>query len=139
PLTPDQCALLNRKLPLHIVVQSSPDRCFSDEDYRTAGSTDQEDIANCDILLAVKEVPVAQLLPRTIYFFFSHTIKKQAHNRKLLQEILKKEIRLVDYEMHKDNRGQRVIAFGKFAGMVGAHNALWTYAMRTGAYSLKRM
>ncbi len=139
PLTPRQCALIKRKYPIDIVVQPSPDRCFTDSAYLKEGIELSNDLSDCTILMGVKEVPLDQLQSKKVYFFFSHTIKKQVYNRKLLQEILKKEIHLVDYETLKNEKGQRVIAFGKFAGMVGAHNGILTYGLRTGAFHLKRM
>lgn len=138
-LTPKQCAFIKKEYPVDIIVQPSPHRCYSDESYRAEGVEVCEDISDCAILLGVKEVPIPQLLRKKAYFFFSHTIKEQAYNKELLQEILKKEIHLIDYETLKDERGERVIAFGKFAGMVGAHNGIMTYGLRTGAFELKRM
>jgi saccharopine dehydrogenase (NAD+, L-lysine-forming) len=139
-LTPVQCAAIVKNHPqVEIFVQPSPGRCFSDYEYDKRGIPLQEDLSHCDVLLGVKEVPVHMLIPNKTYFFFSHTIKKQAYNRALLQDILKKNIRLIDYEVLTNERGQRVIAFGKFAGMVGAHNGIMTYGKRTGLYSLKRM
>ncbi len=139
PLTPKQCAFIKKNYPIDIVVQASPNRCYTDEEYAREGIEVTGDLSDCDVLMGVKEVPVEQLISHKIYFFFSHTIKKQAHNRKLLQEILKKQIQLVDYETLKNKKGERVIAFGRFAGMVGAHNGIMTYGLRTGAYHLNRM
>jgi alanine dehydrogenase len=113
-------------------------RCFSDNEYREMGVPVKNDVADCDILLGVKEVPYEKLIAGKTYLFFSHTIKKQQHNKKLLQEILKKKIRLVDYECITDNKGERVIAFGRFAGIVGAHNGLMAYGNRTGLFHLPR-
>src|SRR5690606_33181210 len=95
-------------------------------------------ITDCDLLLGVKEVPIDKLLPGKTYLFFSHTIKKQPHNRKMLQEIVQRKIRLIDYECLTDERGERVIAFGRFAGIVGAHNGLMAYALRTGLFHMPR-
>lgn len=139
PLSPRQCKELETKFGARIKIQPSPIRCFMDEEYRKAGISVTEDMSDCEILLGVKEVPVDLLILNKTYFFFSHTIKRQAHNRKLLQAILKKNIRLIDYETLTDAEGNRLIAFGKFAGMVGAHNALWTYGERTGRFHLPRM
>lgn len=139
PLTPSQIAQLNLEDDLEIVVQQSEGRCYSDEEYRNHGVDVVEDVNNCDVLLGVKEVPVNNLIPDKTYFFFSHTIKKQSYNRKLLQALVEKTIRMIDYEVLTDDRGARVIAFGKFAGMVGAHNALWTWGQRTGSPVLPRM
>ena len=139
PMTPEQCAEAQVELPLRIVVQPSPVRCFKDEEFRKHGINLQEDLSDCDVLLGVKEVPVHLLLPEKTYLFFSHTIKKQAYNRPLLQAILQKNIRLIDYEVLTDERGERLIAFGFYAGIVGAHNALWTWGKRTGDFSLPRL
>lgn len=139
PLTPAQCAFLNQSGEVEIVVQPSPIRCFEDKSYRDAGVELREDLTDCDILMGVKEVPIELLIPNKTYFFFSHTIKKQAYNQKLLLAILEKNIRLIDYEVLTNSNGQRLIAFGKFAGMVGAHNGVMTYGSRTGEFNLKRM
>ena len=139
PLVPDQCASILQQYPLQLAVQSSSVRSFKDEEFEREGLPMAEDMHDCDVLLGVKEVPVNLLIPNKTYFFFSHTIKKQPHNRRLLQAVLEKQVRLIDYELLTDERGGRLIAFGRFAGMVGAHNALYTYGERTGYFSLKRM
>lgn len=108
-------------------------------EYHKAGISLQSNLSDCDVLLGIKEVPVHALLPGKTYMFFSHTTKKQLHNRPLLQAILEKKIHLIDYEVLTDENGQRLIAFGFFAGMVGAHNALWTYGRRSGSFHLPRM
>ncbi|MCB9284286.1 MAG: alanine dehydrogenase [Lewinellaceae bacterium] len=139
PLVPDQCAAILKKYPVELVVQRSPHRCYKDEEFVQAGVAMADDLSDCDVLMGVKEVPVNMMIPGKTYFFFSHTIKKQPYNRRMLQAILEKQIRLVDYEILTDERGFRLIAFGRFAGMVGAHNALYTYGRRTGVISLPRM
>jgi saccharopine dehydrogenase (NAD+, L-lysine-forming) len=139
PLTPEQCAEAQVELPVRIVVEPSPIRCFKDEEFTKHGIHLQEDLSDCDILLGVKEVPIEKLIPGKTYLFFSHTIKKQAYNRPLLQAILEKQIRLIDYEVLTDEKGERLIAFGFYAGIVGAHNGLWTWGKRTGDFSLPRL
>ncbi|PSR12057.1 MAG: alanine dehydrogenase [Bacteroidetes bacterium] len=138
-LDPQQCAYLRSEFGLDVVVQPSPIRIFKDEEYAALGVPLEEYLGDCDLLLGVKEVPKDQLIPGKTYSFFSHTHKQQVYNRDLLQHILKKHVHLIDYEVLTDNLGRRVIAFGYFAGVVGAHNAFWTYAQRTGAFALPRM
>lgn len=138
-LKPSQCAYLRIKEGADLVVQSSEVRCYSDEEYRAQGVPVVSSVDDCDILLGVKEVPVAELIAHKTYFFFSHTIKAQPYNRELLRKILDKNIRLLDYEVLTDAHGKRLIAFGFFAGMVGAHNALLTYGRRSGSFALGRM
>lgn len=138
PLTPRQCKVLLTTYPeMEIKVQPSPIRAFKDEDYTKAGITLQEDLTDCDILLGVKEVPLDMLIPNKTYLFFSHTYKKQPYNKKLLQTILQKNIRLIDYEMLKEPAGKRLLGFGRYAGIVGAYNAFRAWGQMTGDYELK--
>jgi alanine dehydrogenase len=139
-LTPAQCKWLQKTYPvLKFLVQSSPHRCFSDKEYQRAGIEVVEDLKDCDILLGIKEVPVDDLLRGKTYLFFSHTRKKQSHNQKLLQTILQKKITLIDYECMEHEDGQRIIGFGFFAGVVGAHNGMMAYGERTGLFQLGRV
>ena len=138
-LTPPQALELQEKFPqIQVIVQKSPVRCFPDTDYASAGITVQDHVDDCDIMMGIKEVPVDHLIPGKTYFFFSHTIKKQAYNQKLLQEILRKNIRLVDYEKLTDEQGNRLVAFGFWAGVVGAYNAIWTWGKRFNLFDLRR-
>ena len=139
PLIPEQCRHIQDHFPVSITIEPSENRTFSNQEYKEQQLMLNPDIQSCDVLMGVKEVPISQLIPNKTYFFFSHTIKEQAYNRELLKAILDKNIRLIDYEVLTNEKGQRLIAFGRFAGMVGAHNALWTYAKRTGTFELKRM
>jgi saccharopine dehydrogenase (NAD+, L-lysine forming) len=139
PFTPRQVEEILQRYPqVEVIIQTSAARCFKDEEYRELGVQIREDISDCDILMGVKEVPVANLIREKTYLFFSHTIKKQPYNKKLLQEILQKKIHLIDYETLKDSQGNRLVAFGRYAGIVGAYNALWTYGNRYHAFKLRR-
>ncbi|MFT6334331.1 MAG: alanine dehydrogenase [Halioglobus sp.] len=138
PLNPQQAKKMS-DMGVDIVVQPSDIRCFPDQDYKDAGIRLQEDLSDRDVLLGVKEVPIDELISGKTYFFFSHTIKEQPYNQPLLKHIVDNQIKLIDYEALTDENGARVIAFGKFAGMVGAHNALWTYGQRTKEFDLPRM
>ncbi|MGB5027071.1 MAG: NAD(P)-dependent oxidoreductase [Chitinophagaceae bacterium] len=139
-LTPAQCKwILKNSSDVKIIVQSSPDRCFSDREYLSAGVELKEDLGECDLLFGIKEVPVAQLIPGKTYLFFSHTKKKQPQNQKLLQAIIDKKITLIDYECLEHEDGQRIIGFGFFAGVVGAHNGMMAYGNRTGLFKLDRV
>jgi alanine dehydrogenase len=139
PFTPMQTEEIGQRFPnVKVICQRSEVRAFKDDEYREYGIEVTDDISQCDILMGIKEVPVQNLIAGKTYLFFSHTIKKQPRNKKLLQEILDKKIRLIDYETLKDRLGNRLVAFGRFAGIVGAYNGLWTYAQRFGGYSLRR-
>jgi saccharopine dehydrogenase (NAD+, L-lysine forming) len=138
PLIPAQCRELMTIYPnLEIWVQPSDVRCFHDSEYEAEGIVISDNMADCDILFGVKEVPVKNLIPNKTYFFFSHTIKKQPYNKTLLQEILCKNIQLVDYEVLKDVKGNRIIGFGRYAGIVGAYNAIRGFGLRNGTFELK--
>ena len=139
PLTPAQCAELKRSYPeVELVVESSEVRRISDGEYRAEGIDVVQDLSGCDVLLGVKEVPMSELIPDTTYLFFSHTYKLQPYNAKLLRTIVDKRIRLIDYELIKRANGQRVIGFGRWAGIVGAYNGLRAWGMRQGTFALPR-
>jgi saccharopine dehydrogenase (NAD+, L-lysine forming) len=139
-LTPAQCKWIHKNsTDIKIIVQSSGNRCFTDREYMIAGVEVKEDVSDCDILLGIKEVPVVQLVAGKTYMFFSHTRKKQPFNQPLLKTILEKNITLIDYECLEHDDGQRIIGFGFFAGVVGAHNGMMAYGNRTGLYKLDRV
>lgn len=136
-LTPVQCKHIMAKYPgVQIVVEPSDNRCYKDEEYASEGITVSADLSDCDVLLGVKEVPVECLLSDKTYFFFSHTKKKQPHNQHLMHALIEKRIRMIDYECLTFKDEQRILGFGLFAGIVGAHNGLLTYGKKFGAYTL---
>lgn len=139
-LTPAQCKWLHKNRPdVQMIVQPSENRCYSDKEYKAAGIELKEDLGECDILLGIKEVPVDMLIPGKTYLFFSHTKKMQPYNQALLQAIIEKKITLIDYECLEHEDGARIIGFGFFAGVVGAHNGMMAYGNRTGALHLDRV
>jgi saccharopine dehydrogenase (NAD+, L-lysine-forming) len=138
PFTPEQCKEIINNFPdTEIVIQPSSIRCFGDNEYAEASIQLQANLSDCDILMGVKEVPIKNLIADKTYFFFSHTIKKQPYNKGLLQTVLTKNIKLIDYETLKLNNGKRVVAFGRFAGIVGAYNGLLTYGKKFNRFELK--
>lgn len=138
-LTPEQCKWVQKNKNISIIVGPSETRCFKDSDYLAAGIEVKEDLSECDVLLGIKEVPVNELIPGKVYFFFSHTKKLQSYNQQLFQEIINKKITLIDYEALEHEDGTRLIGFGFFAGVVGAHNGMMAYGNRTGKISLGRV
>ncbi len=139
-LTPAQCKWLQKNRPdVRIIAQQSQTRCYSDKEYLAAGVEVREEMDDCDILLGIKEVPVNMLIPGKTYLFFSHTKKMQPYNQQLLQSIIKNDITLIDYECLEHEDGARIIGFGFFAGVVGAHNGMMAYGHRTGAFHLDRV
>ena len=137
-LTPKQCRLIKETYnDVHISVQKSPIRTYTDEEYANEGIDLVDSLDHCDLIIGVKEVNLEDLIPKKSYMFFSHTFKKQSYNRVLLQEILNKKIRLIDYEVVKDKRNVRLIGFGRYAGIVGCYNAFRTYGLKHALYELK--
>jgi alanine dehydrogenase len=131
PLTPKQCKLIEEEFPgTQMFIQPSNERCFTDQEYVQAGIEVTSDLRDCDVLLGVKEVDPVRLIPGKSYFFFSHTIKKQSHNRELLKAVLDKRIRLVDYETLTDSKGVRIIGFGRWAGLVGTYTGIRAMCFR---------
>ncbi len=139
-LIPSQCKWLLKNVPdCKIKVEHSDSRCFSDAEFKSAGIEVTDDLADCDFLLGIKEVPVDMLIPNKTYLFFSHTKKKQQYNQKLMHAMIDKNITLIDYECLEHEDGQRIIGFGFFAGVVGAHNGMMAFGNRTKQFSLGRV
>lgn len=139
PFSPLQAQEIEQRYPhVKVIVQKSESRCYKDDEYTALGIEVAADIKNCDILMGIKEVQIPDLINNKTFLFFSHTIKKQPYNRNLLLAILKGKIHLVDYEALKDKLGNRLVAFGRFAGIVGAYNALLTFGKRFEKFQLRR-
>ena len=137
PFSPSQCAEILKKFDIDLVIQPSPIRAFTDEEYEILGIILQEDLSDCDILMGVKEVNIKDLIEGKHYFFFSHTIKKQPYNADLLKAFLDKKIQITDYETLTYKKGSRILGFGRYAGIVGAYNGLLAWGKRNGSYELK--
>ncbi|WP_196889516.1 NAD(P)-dependent oxidoreductase [Aureivirga sp. CE67] len=137
--SPKKCKELQEKYEnLEIVVESSDIRVFSDEAYEKEGINIVSDVSDCDVMLGVKEVPIDALIPNKKYFFFSHTIKKQPYNRGLLQAILEKNISLFDHEVLTNEKEQRVVAFGRYAGIVGAYNGFRAWGLKFKTFEMPK-
>ncbi|QXP57435.1 alanine dehydrogenase [Cellulophaga sp. HaHa_2_95] len=138
-LSPETCQKLQIKYPAaKIAVEPSAIRTYTDEDYVKAGLSLSTDMEECDVLLGVKEVPIEDLIPNKKYFFFSHTIKKQPYNRELLRAFLDKNIEMYDHEVITNEKGQRLVAFGRYAGIVGAYNGFRAYGLKYDLYDLPK-
>jgi len=139
-LTPAQCKWINKnRTDLRVIVQSSADRCYTDKEYASAGVEVKDDISEADWLFGIKEVPISMLIPNKTYLFFSHTKKLQPYNQAMLQDIVQKKITLIDYECLEHEDGARIIGFGFFAGIVGAHNGMMAFGNKTGLFHLDRV
>ena len=137
--SPNELAKLKQTYHDAIVeVESSDIRIFSDVQYKSMGITVTDDVSGSDVLFGVKEVPVENLIPNKAYFFFSHTIKKQPYNQKLLKAILEKNIDLYDHETIVDDQNRRLIGFGKYAGMVGVYNGIRAFGIKFELFKLPK-
>ena len=137
--SPKKLKELLEKFPkANATVESSDIRVFSDEQYKDMGLNVSSDLSNCEVMIGVKEVPVNALIPNKKYFFFSHTIKKQSYNRTLLQAILEKNIELYDHEVITRANGNRLIGFGRYAGIVGAYNGFRAWGLRSDSFQLPK-
>lgn len=129
--SPSELLLVKKQFPnAEFKIESSDIRVFSDAEYIENGFEVSENMDDCDVLLGVKEVPVEALIPNKKYFFFSHTIKKQTYNRKLLQACIDKNIELYDHETVVNEKNTRLIGFGRYAGIVGAYNGIRAFGLK---------
>lgn len=137
-LTPEQCLTAIEKYPqIDITIQRATNRSYTNEEYSNLGLNLSDDMSKLDVLFGIKEVQIAELIPEKTYFFFSHTKKKQPYNQKLMCALIEKKVRMIDYEALTYDNGKRIIGFGFFAGVVGAHNALLTYGKKNRLFELK--
>jgi len=111
-------------------VEPSPIRAFSDDTYREAGATVASHLADCAVIMGVKEIPPEKLEPEKTYVYFSHTIKGQAANMPALRRLMELKCQLIDYERIIDDKGRRLVFFGRFAGLAGMIDALWALGRR---------
>lgn len=138
-LTPEACeSAMGKFKKAEFMVEPSPVRAFPDEAYREKGIPVTTEMDACDVLIGVKEVPIANLLPNKKYFFFSHTIKKQPYNQDLLRAVLEKNIELYDHEVITNSKGERLVAFGRYAGIVGAYNGFRAYGIKYERFQLPK-
>jgi saccharopine dehydrogenase (NAD+, L-lysine forming) len=137
PLTPPQIIALEELYPfVEFFVQPSDYRCYSNEEYEYLDIPLREDLHDCDILMGVKEVDRRTFIPGKTYIF-AHVAKKQPHNKAMFRELVDRKITLLDYEYLTTDKGERVVAFGKWAGIVGAYNGLRARGIRTNKFKLK--
>lgn len=138
--SPEKLAEAKAQFPeAKFVLESSDIRVFPDKAYKAQGFKVTNDVSGCDVMIGVKEVPIEKLIPNKKYFFFSHTIKKQPYNRKLLQAVLNKNIELYDHETIVNEKGFRLIGFGRYAGLVGAYNGFRALGLRYKLFNLPKV
>lgn len=138
--SPETLAEARKRFPeAEFVVESSDIRVFPDEAYAKLGFEVSDDVSDADVMIGVKEVPIENLIPNKKYFYFSHTIKKQPYNRKLLLAMLEKNIEMFDHETIVNNKGFRLIGFGRYAGLVGAYNGFRALGLRDGLFKLPKV
>lgn len=124
-MTPGNVGAILAEMPhARFIVQPCTKRVFGNAEYERAGAEISDNLAKCDLVLGVKEVPIEELLSGKTYMFFSHTHKGQPHNMPLLAAIVAQRIRLIDYELLANSDGHRLVAFGRHAGIAGFINAL---------------
>ena len=115
---------------IEVVLQPSLIRIFSDQEYIDVGATISEDLSSCSVVLAVKEIPINFIEKGKTYVFFSHTIKGQDYNMPLLQKMMDLKTQLIDYEKITNEKEQRLIFFGRHAGLAGMIDSLWALGKR---------
>jgi alanine dehydrogenase len=138
PLTPPQIVALEESYPdVQFFVQPSDYRCYSNEEYEYLNIPLREDLRDCDILMGVKEVDRRTYISGKTYLFFAHVAKKQPHNIDMFRAMTESKLSLIDYEYLTTDSGQRVVAFGRHAGIVGAYNGLRARGIKTNRFKLK--
>lgn len=134
PLVPAHINQLINKHGLKFEVQSSAKRVFTDSEFSNAGARIVSQLSNADLIFGVKEMPASFFEEYKSYVFFSHVIKGQSYNMPMLKAMIEKKCNLIDYERVADDKGRRLIFFGRYAGLAGMINTLWTLGLRLKYY-----
>ncbi|MCB0804407.1 MAG: hypothetical protein KDC05_01340 [Bacteroidales bacterium] len=129
-ITPDHARKLIRDKGLEILVESSAKRIFSDQEFENAGAGIVEDLTPAPVIFGVKEMPIDFFEEEKTYIFFSHVIKGQPYNMPMLRKMMEKKVNLIEYEKIANDSGQRLIFFGRYAGLAGMINSLWSLGQR---------
>jgi len=138
PFSPRQMReVMDHNPDIEFLVQPSPERCYTDEEYRKEEIVLQEDLSECKVIMGIKEVKEYAFIPGKIFIFFAHVGKKQEHNRTILQQMIRKGITLVDYEYITSVEGVRLVSFGRWAGIIGAYGGMRAWGIKNGLYDLK--
>lgn len=130
PITPEAAEKLKKEHDVETWVQPSPTRAITDAEFASRGARLKEDLSPCDVVFAVKEIPVEHFRPKGVYVFFSHVIKGQPYNMPMLKDLMDKGCTLIDYEKVTDDKGRRLIFFGRHAGAAGAVETLHALGKR---------
>lgn len=130
PLIPQHIRELRENHSIDFIVQPSEIRIFSEKDYYKAGAIIQEDLSPCPVILGIKEIPKDFFEYGKTYIFFAHVIKGQPHNMPMLKRLLELNCQLIDYERITDERGRRILFFGRYAGLAGIVDSLWALGKR---------
>ncbi len=130
PLSPFHVAILVKDRGYRVIVQPSDIRCFTHDEYLAAGAEIIENLSDCSLIMAVKEIPPALLLPGKTYMFFSHTIKGQSGNMQMLKTLMDRGCTLIDYEKIHDDKKRRLVFFGRYAGLAGMIDSFWALGRR---------
>lgn len=129
PIIPQHIKELKEK-GIEFFIQPSKIRAFKDREYAEAGAIIQDNINECNVIFAVKEIPSDFFKKNKTYVFFSHTIKGQKHNMPMLKKIMELKSQLIDYEKIVDEKNRRLIFFGRYAGLAGMIDTLWALGQR---------
>ncbi len=130
PLIPADVKELYERFGITTIIQPSDIRIFPDEAYKNAKARIDEDLSNADMVFAVKEIPTRLLGKGKTYVFFSHTVKGQPYNMKMLKRLMDLQCNLTDYERMSDHRNVRIITFSVYAGLAGMIETLHAFGRK---------
>jgi saccharopine dehydrogenase (NAD+, L-lysine-forming) len=118
-----------------VTVEDSPQRTFPISDYAAAGCRITEPgswvgAPGDEFIVGLKELPDSPAALVHRHVFFGHAYKGQRGARQLLHRFTAGGGTLLDLEYLVDARGHRLVAFGYWAGYVGAALAVLAHSGR---------
>ena len=125
-IIPDHISLLQSHFT--IFVESSSNRCFSDEEYQKKGamivSPGYWETSHDSYVIGLKGIRHSAKKQQT-HMHFAHCFKGQSDSAATLQRIAPSVF--IDYEFMINKEKNRVISFCKQSGKIGCYLALMTY------------
>lgn len=144
PLIPENVEkLINNGFKVY--VERSENRCFENCEYEKYGAEliTYDQILKLDkmttLIVGLKELPESSELFGFQNLYFAHCYKNQSGSEKILKSFQEKSGYLFDLEFLLDANGKRLVAFGFYAGFVGALLGVMQHIRKNNGHNISNL
>ncbi len=144
PLSPADIKILIEH-GFRFVVQKSSHRIFTNQEFADISGlvlTNKEWYEpefQTFLILGIKELSHLHNLHSHTHLYFSHSFKQQENSYQILSAFAKSKSILHDFEFLLDSSGNRLIAFGFYAGLAGATLGLQEFFQKSSGNSIQNL